>query len=233
MATRKKPDVSLRKTPNQARSVDTMEALLRATAHILEKEGYDRLTTNRVAEKAGVSIGSLYQYFPNKDALVLAVGERHFDEMRALLHERLARKVAPAGLAETVGDVVAVLVATHTKNPRLHAALTERVLRVGLLQRRAAHLAEDIYRPLLAYVAAHPEEISVEDPEMAVFVLTHAVEATIHAFVLGDAVSPSGEARLVATLTTMIVRFIEKNEKKSPLPSGGPPFTAHHPRRLR
>jgi AcrR family transcriptional regulator len=176
----------------------------------LEKDGYDRLTTNRVAEKAGVSIGSLYQYVPNKDALVLAVGERHFDEMRTLLHERLARTVAPAGLAETVGDVVGKLVATHTKNPRLHAALSERVLRTGILQRRAAHLVEDIYRPLLAYVAAHPEEISVDDPEMAVFVLTHAVEATIRAFVLGDAASRDGEARLVATLTRMIVRFLEK-----------------------
>ena len=220
--------------PNQARSIDTMEALLRATAHILEKDGYDRLTTNRVAEKAGVSIGSLYQYFPNKDALVLAVGERHFDEMRALLYERLGRTVVPAGLAGTVGDVIAMLVATHTKNPRLHAALSERVLRTGILKRRAAHLQEDIYRPLLAYVAAHPEEISVDDPEMAVFVLTHAVEATIHAFVLGeDALSKGADTRLVATLTAMIVRFLEKSEQRSPTPDVLPAFTAHRPRRLR
>lgn len=66
----------LKKLPKQARSRDTVETLIQATTRILEDEGLDRLTTNRVARVAGVSIGSLYQYFPSKEALVAALVER-------------------------------------------------------------------------------------------------------------------------------------------------------------
>src|SRR5262245_4195316 len=60
---------SARKAPIQARSKHMVEMLMRATARILIREGYDALTTNRVAEEAGASVGSLYQYFPSKEAL--------------------------------------------------------------------------------------------------------------------------------------------------------------------
>jgi AcrR family transcriptional regulator len=63
-----KPSVNPRKQPKQDRSQATVQAILTATTHILTEDGYDQLTTNRVAERAGVSIGSLYQYFPNKEA---------------------------------------------------------------------------------------------------------------------------------------------------------------------
>lgn len=59
-----------RKQPLQSRSGETVNAIIEATARILESEGRDRLTTNHIAEKAGVSIGSLYQYFPNKEAIL-------------------------------------------------------------------------------------------------------------------------------------------------------------------
>ena len=66
-----------RKTPQQSRSVATVEAIYDATIQVLLKSGPDRLTTVRVAERAGVSVGTLYQYFPNKQALLFAVLERH------------------------------------------------------------------------------------------------------------------------------------------------------------
>ncbi len=66
-----------RKTPRQSRSVATVEAIHDATIQVLLKDGADRLTTVRVAERAGVSVGTLYQYFPNKQALLFAVLERH------------------------------------------------------------------------------------------------------------------------------------------------------------
>lgn len=66
-----------RKMPQQSRSVATVEAIHDATIQVLLKDGADRLTTVRVAERAGVSVGTLYQYFPNKQALLFAVLERH------------------------------------------------------------------------------------------------------------------------------------------------------------
>ena len=70
-----------RKSPVQARSAASVEAIIEATIQVLLKVGKERLTTTRVAERAGVSVGTLYQYFPNKSALLRAVLRRHFDQV--------------------------------------------------------------------------------------------------------------------------------------------------------
>jgi AcrR family transcriptional regulator len=70
-----------RKTPVQARSTASVSAILEATIQVLLDGGKDRLTTTRVAARAGVSVGTLYQYFPNKSALLQAVLKRHFSEI--------------------------------------------------------------------------------------------------------------------------------------------------------
>ena len=82
-----KPATRPRKRPSQSRSRATVQAIIEATAHILREHGYAGASTNRIAKLAGVSVGSLYQYFPGKDALVLAVADHHATEMMALLQE--------------------------------------------------------------------------------------------------------------------------------------------------
>lgn len=70
-----------RKQPIQTRSLVTVHAIFEATIQVLVQQGYSRLTTTRVAERAGVSIGTLYQYFPNKQALLAAVLEHHLEQV--------------------------------------------------------------------------------------------------------------------------------------------------------
>lgn len=70
-----------RKTPVQARSEATVEAIFEATIQVLLEGGPDRLTTTWVAERAGVSVGTLYQYFPNKHSLLFSVAERHLNRV--------------------------------------------------------------------------------------------------------------------------------------------------------
>src|SRR5580700_3154791 len=85
-----------RKSPRQARSEATVDAVLEATARVLVKVGYDRASTNRIAAEAGVSVGSLYQYFPSKEALVAALVDRHMTEMVGLFeHHFEALSAAP------------------------------------------------------------------------------------------------------------------------------------------
>src|SRR5208282_4089553 len=91
MKTARKPQTNPRKLASQERSRSTVDALLEATARILVKEGYDRASTNRIAELAGVSIGSLYQYFPSKEALVAAVIDRHTQEVSEVTRKALLR----------------------------------------------------------------------------------------------------------------------------------------------
>ncbi|MEH3034704.1 MAG: TetR/AcrR family transcriptional regulator [Aeromicrobium erythreum] len=86
-------DPTLRKTPRQARSRDMVDRIVRAGRAVLVEQGWERATTNRVAERAGISPGSLYQYFPNKEAVLAAVIEQYSaeiaDELTAVLAGRL------------------------------------------------------------------------------------------------------------------------------------------------
>src|SRR6266540_4026301 len=90
---------SPRKQPRQKRSLETVDAILAATAQVLVRHGYEGANTNRIAEAAGVSVGSLYQYFPSKEALVTALIERHMESMWQIIVENAAR-VAAAPLEE-------------------------------------------------------------------------------------------------------------------------------------
>lgn len=85
MSDRKKPEISPRKLPKQARANDLIAAVLEAAAQVLAKEGAARFTTARVAEKAGVSIGSLYQYFPNKAAILFRLQSDEWRQTTGLL----------------------------------------------------------------------------------------------------------------------------------------------------
>ncbi len=76
-----------RKTPVQARSAASVSAILEATVQVLQEVGKERLTTTRVAARAGVSVGTLYQYFPNKSALLRAVLEEHLGEVAGAVEE--------------------------------------------------------------------------------------------------------------------------------------------------
>lgn len=84
-ATHGRQRVSPRKHPTQGRSRETVRAILEGAAQVLEREGYAAATTDRIAERAGVSVGSLYQYFPNKDAILLALGRCHAIEGAQIL----------------------------------------------------------------------------------------------------------------------------------------------------
>src|SRR4249920_1596611 len=113
-----------RKSAVQERSRVTVHALLEATARILVREGFDQASTNRIAEVAGVSVGSLYQYFPSKEALVAAVIERHQQEIMQLVRGELS-EVANQPIEQGVRTLVAVAVKSHRLDPKLHRVLAE------------------------------------------------------------------------------------------------------------
>jgi AcrR family transcriptional regulator len=96
--TPKKPEGNQRRTPSQARSRATVEAILDAAARILRRDGADRLTTNHVAEAAGVSVGTLYGYFPDKSAIMLALARRLLRDGERAMGEALGanRGLGPA-----------------------------------------------------------------------------------------------------------------------------------------
>lgn len=96
MSTRKSPQVSTRKPPQQARSTALVQAILQAAVQVLATEGAARFTTARVAERAGVSVGSVYQYFPNKAAILFKLQSDEWQATVGLLRALLADRQQPA-----------------------------------------------------------------------------------------------------------------------------------------
>jgi AcrR family transcriptional regulator len=129
-----------RKAPRQRRSAATVEAILVAATRVLERESLEGFNTNRVAEVAGVSIGSLYQYFPNKSALVAALISR---QQSALAAEVEACIDAQSGqsLREALVALVEIAIAQQYNRPLLAAAMDheERRLPLGAQLRDAEH----------------------------------------------------------------------------------------------
>src|SRR6478609_2727188 len=107
-----------RKSAVQERSRVTVHALLEATARILVREGFDKASTNRIAEQAGVSVGSLYQYFPSKEALVVAVMKRHNEVLMQLVRGALA-EVSELPLEQAVRMLVTTAIEAHRVDPKL------------------------------------------------------------------------------------------------------------------
>lgn len=101
----------MRKKPTQARAAATIDAIVEAASQILQREGEDAVTTGRIAERAGVSIGSLYQYFPNRDAILIALNARQREEIVAEVAKSLSEIEGKNG-EEIVRRVIATLVAT-------------------------------------------------------------------------------------------------------------------------
>ncbi len=197
-----------RKLASQERSRFTVDALLEATARILVKEGYDRASTNRIAELAGVSIGSLYQYFPSKEALVAGVIDRHTQQVSQLTRNALV-KMAARPIEDAAREFVSVAIDAHRINPKLHGVLSEQIPRVGRLENIEANLREG-YALVRGYLDAHRDEIDVADPDLAAFVCVTVVEALTHAAVLRrpDILRDEKAGRFVDDVTRLLVRYL-------------------------
>jgi len=175
---------SPRKRPRQERSRATVDAILEATAQVLVEEGYDKTSTNRVAKRAGVSIGSLYQYFPNKEALVGELVDRYSRQITELVVAELAAH-ATEGPAVVAPRLVTAMIDIKRENPDLARVLRDQIPRVGRMQQYEKNL-EQIIGAAAAYLAQHRDALRVDDVQTAAFIVVHTVDAATHAGVCGS-----------------------------------------------
>jgi AcrR family transcriptional regulator len=170
-----------RKLPQQSRSRATVRALLDACAQILVEAGYEAVTTTRVADRAGVSVGSLYQYYPGREALVAALIEEH----AAQLLTELGKAFGPDMDLETgVRRFARSAVGAHRIDPALHKILTEQVPRVGRMA-EAMNTSQRITEIVEGFLMDRRHEIAPDvDIHLAALVLETAVEALAHKAVL-------------------------------------------------
>jgi AcrR family transcriptional regulator len=204
-----------RKSASQERSRSTVDALLEATARVLVKEGYDRASTNRISEVAGVSIGSLYQYFPNKEALVAAVIDRHTEQVSQVTRNALV-KAAALPIEAAAREFVSVAIDGHRVNPKLHGVLAEQIPRVGRLENIEANVREG-YALVRGYLEAHRDEIDVADLDLAAFVCVTTVEALTHAAVLRnpEILAPHRVDGFIEEASRLIVGYLRRGDDKA------------------
>jgi len=146
------------------------------------REGFDRASTNRIADVAGASIGSLYQYFPNKEALVAAVVERHQQDIRQVIQGEL-EKAAMLPIEQGVRMLVAVAVKSHRIAPKLHRVLAEQIPRVGTLEKLETFNREN-FALFRSYLESRKSELRVKNLELAAFLCVTSIEAVTHNAVL-------------------------------------------------
>lgn len=194
-----------RKLPKQARAQATVEAILTATAEVLVEVGYDRATTNAIARRAGVSIGSLYQYYPNKESLVTALCERHMSETMGLLVTEIAQ-LRSQPLEQAVHALVVTLLRMHAMAPRLHRVFIEQMPRISGFE-RIAEIDRIIIRLICGELAGREERLRPKNLELAVFLLVHSVQAITHAAVL-DRPDALVDAELADETCALVLRYL-------------------------
>jgi AcrR family transcriptional regulator len=166
-----------RRQPKQRRARETVEAILDAVVKILKRDGIDAVTTNRIAEVAGVSVGSIYQYFPDKRAIFVALHDRHVERSAGIVERTLVER-ADAPLEDLLRVVLAALIDAHTPDPELY----------GLLATEVPHRAAEgpsfqvrLRNALrLAIEARAGPPATHRELEQTLFVVAHMVDSLAH-----------------------------------------------------
>jgi AcrR family transcriptional regulator len=194
-----------RKRPKQARSQQTVDALLEATARVLGARGFEGATTNEIARVAGVSIGSLYQYFPSKEALVAALLEQR---TRADLEHIFAAAALPAGapIAEQLRVGTSAAIEVYRKDLPLYRALLQNAPRIGRAEVMRAN-AQRGRDGLKAMIEANRGRIRDVDPDLGAFILSSAIEWVILSAML-EHPERLDDPRLVDEIVTLALGYL-------------------------
>ncbi|TSC34347.1 TetR/AcrR family transcriptional regulator [Corallococcus sp. Z5C101001] len=177
-----RPKLHPRKMPRQERSRAMVETILEATVRVLLARGYEGLTTIAVAERAGVSVGSLYQYFPNKESLVALLAERHVAELMTCVEDALSG-ADPSNPESAIRALVRAGVDSHRIAPALHKVLLEQVPRIGRLA-KVMEAGQAIVVKLEHFLRPYQGRLVVPDLKVAAFVVETLIESLTHRLVI-------------------------------------------------
>jgi len=220
--TARKQRLEPRKPPVQKRSKATVNEILSAAAQVFEAHGYASGTTNRIAERAGVSIGTLYQYFPSKEAIAVAMLERHIADTDHRLHEWVGHMVAEQhGLHAALHDYVTGMSEVHSGQPRLQHILIEETP----LPERVHHALLEAERRAAKTVAGllrlYPD-VKHTSLERAGFMVVQTVETLTHRFAAHPDEQFISRTAFVDEVVAMLVAYLtwEEHSKQNNLGPG-------------
>jgi len=204
-----RPNTQPLKQPSQQRSRVTVQAILEAAIHIFDEFGYAAGTTSRIASRAGVSIGSLYQYFPNKDSILTALAEQHLAEGLALSVRLLETlRTTSLGLELVLHDIVGHMITLHENNPGLHRLLYEEGLLPAQLRQTARQAEQFLIEEVARCLSQRADVAVVADRQMQAYFVVHAIEHFTHRLVI-DQAPVEFQLRGKSELVGMLQRYLQ------------------------
>lgn len=203
----KKPLTKPIKEPKQARSKELVGYILEATKFILINEGYESLTTIKVADKAGVSVGSLYQYFPNKESLIALVLDDHFDRLKESLMVKVSTNL-DIPLKDFIDMAINHIVTEHIKDKDILIILEDLDGLLSLKEKRRERQNSWI---LLLESLLHNfnSETREMDTHLSSFFLAHSVDTVIHEAIYSNITLAESE-QFSNELSALVFNFIKK-----------------------
>jgi len=197
----RKPALKPRKSPVQERAQATVDAILQASTYILKKDGYAYLTTNRIAEKAGVNIASLYQYFPNKEAIFVELLRRHAEAGRRMSTQVLEGKWSSKAKVE---QIIAGTIAAHAVDPELHRIFTVEGARLGLKRAET-----DADAKLVEQSEQWVKTTRRKNAKLALWIADTAVHAVVHA-AFAEHPEYARSPELAGELSQLVLRYLRR-----------------------
>lgn len=200
-------DVDRRKSPKQPRAVGTVEAITEATKQIIMKEGYKNATTNRIAEVAGVSVGSLYQYFPNKRAIIKSLIEETVVMAAGKVRTSL-RQLMEVPLEPALRQIMSLLVATYKENDFILFRILDQIPELKDFTRNLS-VEVHTHSTNLAFLEQHQSEIVVSDLPTALLLIERATIHNIECFLSQNRTNIT-EEQFIDEITQMAVKYLTR-----------------------
>lgn len=193
-----------RKIPAQARSRATVDAIVQAATYILTEQGWDGLTTNAIAARAGVNISSLYQFFPNKEAVIAELQRRHAIATRTNLREVFETLPAQTSLREVLTLIMRMTIDEHKIAPAVHQAISEELPRtVQCLEEDSRQLRQEVLAALRPFMR------NVPDPDLAIYLMGMAAHALVHG-ITSDRPELLDHPHLLPELVAMFENYLSR-----------------------
>lgn len=203
---RKKTTTRPRRAARQERSQATVDAILEAATRLFAEGGLDQVNTNHIAELAGVSIGSLYQYFPSKEAILGELIDRHSEQTIVTLASKLGEFDARP-IPDVLREIVEILLEADTIDVNLHRVFLDKLPDAGRIEQRSGEIRRVTAAVRELLLERRGDELAVGDRDVASVVLVHALEAVTNAVVF-EFPDRLRDPRLVDEITALAVRYL-------------------------
>jgi AcrR family transcriptional regulator len=195
-----------RKRPRQQRSERTRDEILDAAVKVFAQHGYAHGTTNRIAKRADVSIGSVYQYYPNKDAILIELAGRHLDAGVAATADRLKAGVI-VSVEDAIRDIIVATIDNHRQDPEFLRVIIEQAPRSRQLMAKVVERQQESVQAMKTLLTGQAEVV-VKDNDVAARLVVLTIESVVHqAMAAPRHLDPDA---LQEELVAMITRYLTK-----------------------